>query len=390
MSDILGYEPIIREGGSDEETRQRLSDPGDPYPYVKKGDYKIYDVDDVVVCQENYNNNDKNLTDLIYESVSMSNELYNLSNLKKYLKLKGLTKEYLRYMKDNHNKEFTSALEAVDDTNQAIRSIFNKLTEYIRKVSQSYGHWIHSTADLQQRTISTIVELENHYRSLYLNKQNYFNHLVLDMNNGGCPKASAVQVLLERTTEVLSILNNEKNKVNVILGKLLQKSKELYKTGDTSGLDELLNNNENDSIDHDLLDDLISIQDKFTGIGINFSEDMAAAFEDILEYNSENLKSLGYNEDTIKSFIKVLPKKEHIEGCKYISEILNRLATYFSSISISDSDKETDDEKYDTYINTIPKILTIVISIYRAAIIAAREYTTIVLTIEQNIVQNLK
>lgn len=398
MSDMLGYEPIIREGGADEETRRRLGDPGDPYPYVKVGDHKVYDVEDIVVCQENYSNIDKELTDYIYQSVSMSNELYNLYNLKKYLKVKGLSKEYQKYMKDIYNKTYTSALEAMDDTNQAIRSIFNKLTEYIRKVSQSYSHWVRDTADIHQRTLSAMVDLEQEYRKCYLNNRQKFEHLIIDVNDGGCPKAAALEVLFERCTEVLAILNDVKNDVNSILFKLAAKAKEVYKTGDTAALDELLANNEEDSVDKDMLDKFTTMQDKFTSIGMNFSEDMAAAFEDVLEYRDDNLKLLGYTEDTYKKIIKIIPKKEHIEKCKYLSDLLNRLSTYFSSINIeskgSDTEMSTegseDNDKYDTYVNIIPKILTIVISIYRTAIMATREYSTIALNIEKTIVENLR
>ncbi len=397
MSDMLGYEPIIREGGADDETRKRLGDPGDPYPYVQIGDHKVYDVEDIVVCQENYIKNDKELTNLIYESVSMSNELYNLFNLRHYLKAKGLTENYQKYMNDVHHKTYTSALEAMDDTNQAIRSIFNKLTEYIRKVSQSYSHWVRDTADIHQRTLSAMVDLEQEYRKCYLNRKEQFEHLIIDINDGGCPKAAALEVIFERCTDVLTILNDVKNDVNGVLYKLAVKAKEVYKTGDTSALDEMLNNNE-ESIDGDMLDKFTAIQDKFTSIGMNFSEDMAAAFEDVLEYRDDNLKTLGYEEDTYKKIIKIIHKKEHIEKCKYLSDLLNSSSTYFSSININSSSEtnnnentsDEDTDKYDAYINIIPKILTIVISIYRTVIMATREYSTIALNIEKTIVENTR
>lgn len=387
--DTLGYDPIIREGGSDDITSKRLGDKGDPYPYVNIGGRRVYDLDDVVITQEHYFKLDKELTDLIYQSVEMSNQLYILFNLRNYVKTKGLSKNYLKYMKDKHNKVFTSALEAVDDTNQAIRSIFNKLTEYIRKVSQSYSQWVRETADMQQRTIDSIVDLEPEYRKCFLNKKQNFEQLVIDANNGGCPKASAIEVLLTRNTEVLSILNNEKNSINDILYKLAARTKEVYKTGNTDTLDELLEKNE-ESLDDDILNKFTAIQDKFTGIGMNFSEDMAAAFEDVLEYRDDSLKSLQYDEDTFKKFIKIIPKKEHIEKCKYLSDILNRLSTYFSSVNINNENTDTDTEKYDMYVNVIPKILTIVISIYRTAIMSTREYSTIALNIEKTIVEHLK
>ena len=67
------------------------------------------------------------------------------------------------------------------------------------------------TADIHQRTLSAMVDLEQEYRKCYLNNRAKFEHLIIDVNDGGCPKAAALEILFERCTEVLTILNDVKN-----------------------------------------------------------------------------------------------------------------------------------------------------------------------------------
>ena len=149
----------------------------------------------------------------------------------------------------------------------------------------------------------------------------------------------------------------------------------------------------------DILNKLATVQDKFNGIGITFLEDMEASYSDVLEYTDTPIGDMGYTKDTFTPIVEIckdLIKK--IEGCGYITAVLSRLSTYFSSVQVqSDNDttdtKDTEDkmnqDKYDVYINTVPKILTIVISVYKVAISAAREYTTTALSIESSIVKYL-
>lgn len=382
------YEPVIREGGTDQETINRLGSKADPYPFVKKGKYHIYDVGDLVICTEKYHTLDTYLTDCIYTGVNYFDQISTLRSIRNYIKRHGLNDSIRLYVKQQFHTDLVSATEAMEDTASAIRSIFSKLTEYIRKVSSALSAWMKSVADMQTRSITTIAELEKAYYNVYKHNHHNFDKLVLDIQDGGCPTAQALVTLLDRVKRLLSILNIENNAANIVLIKLIQKAKSLYATGNTAELDEFLSKNEDGNIDKDIIDEFMKLQDKFTGVGISFSEDMAAAFEDVLEYRQESLTKLGYEEDTFKQVLKVLPTAKEIQNCKYLCDILNRLSTYFSGIKVEEEDAS--DEKYDTYINTIPKILTIIVSVYRTTILAAREYTTIALSIEKSIVEQYK
>ena len=364
-----GYTPHIREATDGGDVNDKLHDENDPFPYVNPKDSDV-------TAEESFLSTDRYLCHLMYSGIYLSQQVATYYNFRNEFISNGCTPRMRLLSAKLLNKNITSAQEGINETDAVIAKIYSKISEYINTIINTLDKWFVTSADLQGRTLDTLYKASKN-RIPTFDVEGVYSKLI-DINNGGAPTAESLKNCLISTNNLFKAIDTSdpKNPTVSFIYKFIKFIQNI-ESADDSQFSNMTDGNQ-------VFDNLPALQDILRAIGVSFDGSEAASFNDALEYRQVTIKELGYTSLSVNELIKVAPTKQTILQClKYIDvlKLLNRQFSAAQANKVGDADVE----KYKELLETIPNVLTLVISIYRSAIVATRYYTTMISDIVENV-----
>lgn len=376
-----GYEPAVRTSSTDNETNDRLRDDRDSFPYVKSKDQEPENFDEVITCVEDLNIVDRQLCSLMYEGLLLGRQ--SLVLFSDYSKLT------IPSIKNRVAVERYFGMEALSESSVAVAKIYTKISAYINSVSSALKTFIPATAELQSRSIASLKRSASVYERYFSRNPDDLKNAVIDIGKGGSPSCDELKKRIGSTSALINTIsvNNSKNAAAVFLQKFVVFAKGLAadpsSISDDSEFSTMVNSDA-------IFENLPNLQELFEAVGITFDGSEAADFKDPLRYSNSSLAELGYTATSMNDIIQSIPTKEQLLGCMKIVDILDVLSKQFGSINMTSDIADDQFDKFKTLLETLPNILTLVVSIYRTSLVASRYYTTVAFDIVSAVTNNIR
>lgn len=376
-----GYEPAVRTSSTDNETNDRLRDDQDSFPYVKSKDQEPENFDEAITCVEDLNIVDRQLCSLMYEGLLLGRQ--SIALFSDYSKLT------IPSIKNRVAVERYFGMEALSESSVAVAKIYTKISAYITSVSSALKTFIPATAELQSRSIASLKRSASVYERYFSRNPDDLKNAIIDIGKGGSPSFDELKKRIGSTSALINTIsvNNSKNAAAVFLQKFVVFAKGLAadpsSISDDSEFSTMVNSDA-------IFENLPNLQELFEAVGITFDGSEAADFKDPLRYNNSSLAELGYTATSMNDITQSVPTKEQLLGCMKIVDILDVLSKQFGSINMTSDIADDQFDKFKTLLETLPNILTLVVSIYRTSLVASRYYTTVAFDIVSAVTNNIR
>lgn len=357
MSESTGYRPVIRSGSTDGgDINERLNDDNDTFPYTSS--------EDGIISEEAFVEHDRALCKLIYTGLTLVDQVQLYTTVQNNIIRHGNTMDMQTYSSIYLDREVSTAYEALAETQATLTKIFVKISEYISTTITVFDKWLRSVTDLQKRSVQHISSMSD---------MTHISEDVYDVSDGGSPSYKQLYGVLSANKQLVEVLSklDKHNPTMIFLSKFIKLVSELMSNQPSSDdkFEEMVTSEV-------VFDDLATLQDYFNVVGISFDGSEAASFSDVLTYDQKSLPELGYTTDSFKQLVAVCTTDEQLSKCKILISVLQKLNDTFKSTKRIDSLDDSSIEKFKSILENLPNILTLVISIYRNAIVSSRYYTT--------------